>query len=96
MSGDEWEGGKTHLNGAAVPGEDGGLAFSAKEIGFALCEFCAEYFGVTVEELLNGEWGGTRRRRMKGYLYREGCGGVELEAILGFWEETPFFGHGLR
>ena len=51
VSGDAGGHGGTHLNGAAVPGEDGSLALCGKEIGLALCELCAEYLCVTVDEL---------------------------------------------
>ena len=42
---------ETHLYCATVPSEDGGLAFCCKEIRFSLCEFCAEYFCMAMDEL---------------------------------------------
>lgn len=86
VSGDAGGHGGTHLNGAAVPGEDGSLALCGKEIGLALCELCAEYLCVTVDEL-GGVSGG------EAHLDGEGRGGVELEAVLGRGEEAPFFVH---
>jgi hypothetical protein len=41
----------THLNCATLPGEDGRLAFAAKEIVFTISELCAENFGVSFQNL---------------------------------------------
>jgi hypothetical protein len=43
--------GKTHLDGTTLPGEDGCLAFVAKEIVFTLSKLCAEHFSKTSQKL---------------------------------------------
>ena len=41
----------THLDRAALPGEDGRLAFVTEEIVFTIGELCAENFGVPFQNL---------------------------------------------
>ncbi|TFY71367.1 hypothetical protein EVG20_g1640 [Dentipellis fragilis] len=64
----------THLDGAALPGVDGGLAFPAEEVGLALCELGAKYLCVAARELVRVRRVGAR---------------VELEAVLGLGLEDP-------
>ena len=43
--------GKTYLNRTTLPGEDGCLAFVAKEVVFTFGKLCAEHFSKTFQKL---------------------------------------------
>lgn len=41
----------THLQGATLPGEDGGLAFCSENMSFSFCKLCAEDLGLSMNQL---------------------------------------------
>jgi hypothetical protein len=45
--------GETHLDRATLPGEDGRLAFVAKEIVFTIGKLCTEHLGMSFQNLRN-------------------------------------------